>query len=124
MPTTSRKISNMNYSYNLRKLCFNTISATPLVATLLSAALLIATLKCYTYVEQHAYPSLTYPLSAYNMEVFAKTSSLSDKSLPELTGRSVYGPLQQQPPDSFQPFNTTSLVYVAGLFLMASILCM
>lgn len=121
--TPSTHISHISYSQIPKKRYSFEFRVTPLLYTLLSIAFLIAAVKFYTYLEHHDYPTLAYPLSAYNVDIFTKATSLSQNSLPSLKGRSVYGPLEQQPTDSFKPFNTTSLIYVATLFFLTSVLC-
>lgn len=66
--------------------------------------------------------NLRYPLSNKNLDKFDKISSASPmSSINEFQYKSsdIYGPLESQPADLFEPFNSNSLIFVLSLFTVS-----
>lgn len=64
---------------------------------------------------------LRYPLSNKNLDQFDKISLSSMSSLNKYQYQlsDIYGPLESQPTNSFEPFNSNSLIFVVSLFAVS-----
>ena len=88
------------------------------------------------HVQSRGYPQLGYPLSEHTVDEFhravsskqadradtpfnAATASIIEtiSTLPPKV-QSIYGPLEFQPTDLFEPFNANSLLFVSGMFVV------
>lgn len=90
------------------------------------------------HIQSSEFPYLGYPLSEHNVEAFHKAVSreLADHSdassssvlpaashiesfnTPPLRVKNIYGPLEFQPAELFQPYNTNSLIFVSGMLVL------
>jgi hypothetical protein len=100
----------------------------------------------YSHISSKTYPSLTYPLSQYNVEIFNKIPNHSSAVTHQYQNKyqqysknvgtgmstnidlrnglnSIYGPFVSQPAEPHEPFNATSLAFVTAMFILSIVLC-
>lgn len=106
--------------------------AVPLIAALF----LLVNYYYNKHIQSRGYPHLGYPLSEHTVDEFhstvsseqadrvdtsfnAATASLIEtiSTLPP-KAQSIYGPLELHPTDLFEPFNSNSLLFVSGMFVL------
>lgn len=103
-----------------------------LFAIAITCIVLIGSYLYYTHMYSMTSPSLKYPLSQHNVEVFSQIPNYStllqtyehnSRNQQDKLYSSIYGPFVPQPDKHNEPFNATSLVFVATMFIVSIMLC-